>query len=316
MPMSPFSNVMHFWNLIKEVDPSDIAEAAERLPRIEIDAAPGLTADLIDALGGGASRAGQVFQSAADGVVGQADLVIEDAAVRVVRRVAPRIVVQIDPAGRAGTQQVDPDRQIVTVTSANRAAWRQALVPVILGQLPDHAIALGRYFPPFRDAAAQAIVGSTSRANAEFAALSNLPALVPIVGNLIGSTADFIILTKNQILMLLKLATIYNRDSRLGLGILKEILPVVGAGLVWRTIARELAGLVPFAAGAIPKVLIAYAGTYLVGRSALYYYQEGRKPPREVLRSFQLQAVERAKSGLARLPGRLGSDKGDRAAAG
>ncbi len=247
----------NFWQLVKEIDPSDIAEAADRLPKIEIDAGPDLVADLTQALGGEASRASLIFQPVTSGVVGSADLVIEDAGDRVVRRVAPRIVVDIDPAGRSGVTKPDADRAIVTVPSRDPAALQAALVPVILEKLPDHAIALGRHLPPFREPAAQAIIRSTSRGNAEFAALSNLPALIPVVGNIIGNAADFLVLTKNQVLMLLKLATIYNRDSRHSFGILREILPVVGSGLVWRTVARQLAGPLPLAAGTIPKMMIA-----------------------------------------------------------
>ena len=312
----PIGNIFRFWNLwhlVKEIDPSDITEAADRLPKIEIDAGPDLVADLTSALGGGASRSSLVFQPAADGVVGSADLVIQDAGDRVIRRVAPRIVIRIDPAGQVGVERSDPDRTVVTVASTSPAVLQAALVPVILEKLPDHAIALGRHFPTFRQTAAQAIVRSTSRGNAEFAALSNLPALIPVVGGVVGDAADFLVLTKNQVLMLLKLATIYDRDSRHSFGILREILPVVGAGLVWRTVARELAGLLPFAVGTIPKVLIAYVGTYAAGMSALYYYQEGRKPPRDVLQSFQEQALDRAKELLARLPGqRRGGSNGSK----
>ncbi|HEX2174179.1 MAG TPA: hypothetical protein VHL09_17235 [Dehalococcoidia bacterium] len=299
----PFGNILGFWHLVKEVDPSDIAEAAERLPKIEIDADPALTTDLTEALGAGASRSAFVFQRVTDGVVGTANLVIEDTGDRIVRRLAPRLVVRIDPAAVDGrVEQADPDRTIVTVPSRSTAALREALVPVNVDRLPDHAIALGRHFPPFQSCAAQSIVRATSRANAEFAAISNLPQLVPIVGNVIGTAADFLVLTKNQVLMLIKLATIYDRDSRHGLGILREIAPVVGAGFLWRTIAREIAGLVPFYAGAIPKIVIAYAGTFAVGMAAIYYYEEGRKPPREVWRSFQLQALERVRDVRALLP--------------
>lgn len=300
----PFGNVLSFWNLIKEVDPADIAEVADRLPTIEIDADPALAADLTRALGAGATRAAVVFRQAGDGVMGTADLVIEDEGDRVVRRLAPRIVVRIDPAGPGRVEKPDPDRTVVTVPSRAPEALRAALVPAILDRLPDHALALGRHFPPFRPAAAQSIIRATSRANAEFAAISNLPQLLPVVGNVIGTAADFVVLTKNQILMLLKLATLYDRDSRHGFGVIREIAPVVGAGFLWRTVARELAGLVPFYVGAVPKIVIAYAGTYVVGMGALFYYQEGRRPPKAVWRSFQLQALERLKDIRGLLPGR------------
>lgn len=296
-------NVFHFWKLLKEVDPSDIAEAAERLPKIEIDADRDFADDLKNALAAGASRTDRVFQVAGDGVVGTADLIIDDDAERVVRRIGPRISVRIAPGSEAGKQKIDPDRTLVIVPSRNPVTLRAVLIPVILEKLPEHQIALGRHFVAFRHEAAAAIVRETSRGNAEFAALSNIPQLVPVIGNIIGSAADFVVLTKNQVLMLFKLATVFDRDSHSGFGILKEIVPVVGAGLVWRTVARQIAGLLPFFAGAVPKVIIAYAGTYIVGTSAIYYYEEGRKPPKDVIRQIRQQAVARAKDVRTLLPG-------------
>lgn len=296
-------NVFHFWKLLKEVDPSDIAEAGDRLPKIEIDADGDFADDLRNALAAGASRADRVFHLAADGVVGTTDLIIDDDSDRIVRRVGPRISVRVAPGSEPRKEKVDPDRTLVTVPSRNPVTLRAVLIPVILDKLPEHQIALGRHFSAFRHEAAAAIVRETSRGNAEFAAISNIPQLVPVIGNIIGSAADFVVLTKNQVLMLFKLATIFDRDSHSGLGILKEIIPVVGAGLVWRTIAREVAGLLPFYAGAVPKVIIAYAGTYIVGMSATYYYEEGRKPPKDVIREIRRQAVARAKDVRALLPG-------------
>ena len=75
-------------------------------------------------------------------------------------------------------------------------------------------------------------------------------------------------------------------------GILQDVLPVVGAGLLWRTVAREAATLLPFAAGTIPKVAIAYVGTTAVGRAAEFYYRTGLKPTRSQMDQFARQAAE------------------------
>ena len=75
-----------------------------------------------------------------------------------------------------------------------------------------------------------------------------------------------------------------------------ELLPVVGAGLAWRTAARELAALIPFAAGTIPKVLIAYAGTAVTGQAASYYYEFGARPSGAQVRRYYERAVEIAKA--------------------
>jgi uncharacterized protein (DUF697 family) len=122
--------------------------------------------------------------------------------------------------------------------------------------------------------------------------VSNIPTILPIVGNIAAAGADFIVLTKNQVMMLYKLAAVFGRDLRDQRGILQDVLPVVGAGLFWRTAARQAATWLPFAAGTIPKLAIAYVGTMAVGRAAEFYYRTGLKPTRSQMDQFTRQAVE------------------------
>ncbi len=159
----------------------------------------------------------------------------------------------------------------------------------IVELLPERAMAFGRAFPPFRSAAIASIVQSTARANAQFALIANIPSVIPIVGSLFSAGADLLVLTKNQVLLLFKVAAIHGRDLRDTTGILREIIPVVGSGLLWRTLAREAVSFLPLLAGTIPKVAIAYAGTFAVGRAADYYYRFGHKPTRDQRREFYQQ---------------------------
>ena len=128
---------------------------------------------------------------------------------------------------------------------------------------------------------------------------------MPIIGNIAAAGADFIVLTKNQVMMLYKLAAVHGRDLRDQRGILQDVLPVVGAGLLWRTAARQAATWLPFAAGTIPKLAIAYVGTMAVGRAADFYYRTGLKPTRSQMDQFVRQATEllrqRDLSGLRRV---------------
>jgi hypothetical protein len=80
---------------------------------------------------------------------------------------------------------------------------------------------------------------------------------------------------------------------------LKELLPVVGAGFFWRTAAREATSFLPFAAGSIPKVVIAFTGTIAAGWAADFYYRKGRKPSYDQVRQYVREASEAALS----LPG-------------
>ena len=163
----------------------------------------------------------------------------------------------------------------------------------IVKRLPERAPALGRHLAAFRPAAAKQIIDETAGANAQFSLVSNIPTLIPVIGSIAAAGADFIVLTKNQVMMLYKLAAVYGRNLHDQRGILQEVLPVVGAGLAWRTIAREAASLLPFAAGTIPKVAIAYMGTIVVGRAADFYYRTGLRPSGEQMDQFRQQALGR-----------------------
>ena len=39
--------------------------------------------------------------------------------------------------------------------------------------------------------------------------------------------------------------------------------------------------------GLLPKTIVAYAGTFVVGEMARYYYRYGRKPPPEMVRDLR-----------------------------
>jgi uncharacterized protein (DUF697 family) len=162
----------------------------------------------------------------------------------------------------------------------------------IMKRNADRAPAFGRALASFRTAAAKQVIDETAAANAQFSLISNIPTVLPIVGNLAAAGADFIILTKNQVMMLYKLAAVYDRDLRDQRGILLDVLPVVGAGLLWRTVARQAATWLPFAAGTIPKLAIAYVGTMAVGRAADFYYSTGLKPTRSQMDQFIRHATE------------------------
>lgn len=201
--------------------------------------------------------------------------------------------VVLNPSTAAIPDEATLAEAVIPMPAGSVADWRGARERILDVVDENRWPALGRWVPELRPAVAAALIQATSRANAQFALLSNLPAFIPLVGNLVGATADFIILTKNQMLLLYKLAAVYGRDVDQRRQILMEMVPVVGAGLVWRTVARELVALLPALLGAVPKVMVAYAGTYTVGRAAQYYYEEGRRPTRADWDRFYRQAVAR-----------------------
>ena len=220
----------------------------------------------------------------------------------------------VDAAGRVDAAIVwDPERTGAGSRAAEAFRYASPPVPIvrfegrsvedeaaieqlraeILKRDPERAPAFGRALPAFRAAAAKQVIDETSAVNAQFSLVSNIPTVLPVIGNIAAAGADFIVLTKNQVMMLYKLAAIHGRDLHDQRGILQEVLPVVGAGLVWRTLAREAAALLPFAAGTIPKLVIAYVGTMVVGRAAEFYYRTGLRPTPEQWDQFRRQALER-----------------------
>ncbi len=204
-----------------------------------------------------------------------------------------RLLNSDETAGRTLTCQLPP------TLGQRDAAIPSELIDDLRGRivtrLSHRQLALGRYLPAFRKQAASAVIGQTARANAEFALLSNIPALIPVVGNIVAAGADFLVLTKNQLMLIYKMAALHGRDLGQPWRIYAEMLPIVGVGILWRTIARELSALIPFAAGTIPKVLVAYAGTAVAGQTANLYYLQGTRPTGEQLQGFYLRAVEMAR---------------------
>ena len=154
----------------------------------------------------------------------------------------------------------------------------------VIAQRPDLTVALARRFPIFRVPAANRIIADTSQINAKFALLSALPGIVPWTGIFLpaSSVADTIILTKNQIMMIMRLAALHGHKPGYTKQI-KELFGAIGGALGWRTLARELAGLVPGGVGVVLKGAIAYSGTFAAGRTALWFYQTGRTlSPKEI----------------------------------
>lgn len=277
----------NFMSVLREISFDEVRDEAETLPRLLI-LAPSI----------GAARQ---LGAALVGVEGELAVTAREV-------LAP--LPELSPFDVAVV--LDPERSGVTTRLRERASATGVSLPVIrfegarpddaaaiercraavVGGAPDRAPALGRAFPLFRPAAAKAVIDETARANAQFALVSNIPAVIPIFGSLAAAGADFLVLTKNQLMMIFKLAAVYGRDLHDQIGIFQEMAPVVGAGFLWRTVAREAASFLPLAAGTLPKVAIAYAGTLVAGRGAEIYYRTSRRPSGDQTRLWYQQAVD------------------------
>jgi uncharacterized protein (DUF697 family) len=212
----------------------------------------------------------------------------------------PLVLVQSE--GAAGMLVLGiPDERIITLGEAEGDdEARERLLRALVDAAPDVMLSAGRRHPLLREHVAEHLIRDTSRVNAQFAAISSLPANLPLVGGLVGDVADVLVLTKNQVLLLFKLAGLYGRNLEIGRQLLVEILPVVGGAFFWRTTARALVGLLPSMLALLPKTLVAYTGTYVVGQMARYYYHHGSKPPPDVVRQLRDDGARLAHATLSR----------------
>jgi uncharacterized protein (DUF697 family) len=188
-----------------------------------------------------------------------------------------------------------PEKRIIRTTLSRPDELARQL-RTALGTLDRHKLTpLAYRFEPLRTCLVEELVRDSSRVNGQFALFSSLPAVVPVVGGLVSSVADLFILTKNQVTLVFRIAGIYGRDLSDRTRVLLEIAPVVGGAFLWRSVARSLVALLPGALGAVPKTLVAYVGTYVVGQIAHYYYREGRRPSPEVLDQIRREGLSLAR---------------------
>jgi hypothetical protein len=173
----------------------------------------------------------------------------------------------------------------------------------ILRRRPELEIALARTFPSFRKQVIECIVARISKENALFAAATAIPDIIPFltlpwaVGEFASDTA---FLTMNQVRMAFLIAAASAR--RIGYGAQKrEIASVIAGAFGFRAIARELVGKIPFGGGLIPKAIVAYAGTQVVGRSIERVYRSGSALTGRERQVEYTNAFERGKQVVTRL---------------
>ncbi len=171
-------------------------------------------------------------------------------------------------------------------------------VAEILARKEELGLALARALPPFRAPVVEKIISSISKENALFALITALPNIAPGLLQLPWSAAeagsDTAFITVNQIRMLFLLAAANDRpvgyrEQR------AEIASVIAGAFGWRALARELVGKIPLGGGLIPKAAVAYAGTFVVGKSAERFYRIGYGYTREERRLAYQEAYERGK---------------------
>lgn len=198
-----------------------------------------------------------------------------------------------------------PDARLVnatlTIWTGARVAWGTAtdptslarhFVPRVMETLKERKLALARQYPLFRLAVARELIGDTALANASYVLGTGFAEIIPVL-NVPFNVADIVILTKNQALLVYKLGLALGLPTAWQAHV-AELGSVVGAGFIWRQIARQLVGLIPVW-GIIPKVAVAYAGTFAVGEAVLHWYQTGHKLSGRGMRAVYTDALARGK---------------------
>ena len=154
-------------------------------------------------------------------------------------------------------------------------------------------LALARQLPPVRDAVFDLLIEETAKANATYAFTTAMAEAVPVL-DVPLNLADILILTKNQLLMGYKIALGAGKSGR-ARDVVGEVVGVVGGGFLFRQAARSLVGLIPMA-GLIPKVAIAYTGTWAIGRAVAVWATQGRRVSHATLRRLSRDAAGRGRA--------------------
>lgn len=165
--------------------------------------------------------------------------------------------------------------------------------PAVMDMLPDRLMALGRYFPLFRQPIARKLINDTSISNATYTISTGLAEIVPVL-DIPLNVADLFVLSKAQAFMVYKLGLTLGLSTEWQ-DYVTEFGSVLGGGFLWRQLARSLVGLIP-AWGIVPKVAVAYAGTYVVGNAMLQWYLTGKHVTRKQMQELYKQAFVRGKN--------------------
>ena len=188
-------------------------------------------------------------------------------------------------------------------TALDDGFLQSEFVPAVLDLLPERYLALGRQFPLFRTFVANRLIHDACYANAFYSLSTGVAEVVPIL-NVPLNVADMFVLTKAQAFLVYRLGLVLGFTTRWQ-DYLGEFGSVLGGGFVWRQMARELVGLIPWA-GIVPKVAVAYSGTFVVGNVVLQWYLTGRHITNQQMRALYMQALENGKkvgrNMVARLP--------------
>ena len=341
--MAGIKNLSLVWQNIKEIDLKPIRDSATYPVRIAVVGTPGAGKHtLAEQMRTDPARPGIHTQSTLALITVEAATEVPDAHLIIVLVDATRadfseeqllvkkwseggknVLVFINKIDLVNSKIVGDDRQgwqasrVIYGSVNDIVSLEREFIPTVLEFLPQQHIALGRQFPLFRLTIAHQLINDTCLSNAAYSFSTGLAEIVPVLDLPLNLT-DLIILTKSQAFLAYKLGLLLGFSTRWQ-DYVTEFGGVIGSGFVWRQIARSLIGLVP-GWGILPKVAIAYSGTYVVGNAILGWYLSGRHLSPKQMQALSVQAFARGKEYARKLGGkiprpRLGRHKKDRLSA-
>jgi uncharacterized protein (DUF697 family) len=299
------------WRIIKEVDLEAVRAEAERSFRVLV---LGEVAGDAQAMTGllSSGRRGEVhpWVVAAEAGLHPPLTPLPDVAVLVTRETelpprlaiaAQELAVQKVPAVTVVVGSKDSRDGVIRPGEASRAAVGRpaadhldAIAQALLSGTPAGLrLALGRQLPPVRDPLFAALIEETARANAVYALGTGVAEIVPLL-NIPLNLADMVVLTKNQVVMAYRIALGAGKRGTVK-ALLGQTLSVIGSGFMLRQVARQLVGLVPVI-GLAPKVAVAYAGTWAVGKAVAVWAGGGAEVTKASVARYYAEALERGRS--------------------
>jgi uncharacterized protein (DUF697 family) len=209
------------------------------------------------------------------------------------RKAGVPLVVVVRDAGSATGGIVRAGETARAVVASFDASGLEAIAGTLQATFdPRLRLALARQLPPLRPAIVHATIDEAAKANATYALTAGLAEVVPVL-DVPLNLADMVVLTKNQLVMSYKIALAGGKKGH-AREIIGEVMGVLGTGFLFRQAARSLVGLIPVA-GIVPKVAVAYAGTWAVGRAVAAWAVEGRRLTPAAVRRFYREAWGRAR---------------------
>jgi uncharacterized protein (DUF697 family) len=178
------------------------------------------------------------------------------------------------PAGPAGPPAPGTSAEYV-VPSLDAPGLRGRFFTHLVECAGGVEIAVGRNLPVLRETVAAKLTRDAANNALKVSLASAVVDHIPLVGLVLGafaSAGDMVAITGIQVMLMLHIEAAYGRDPDFGRT--WQLLPIIGGGFGWRTLARELVGFVPVAGIAI-KGAIAYAGTIVVGEGVTFFYEHG-----------------------------------------